>query len=42
MGFIIFLPFIIIDLVIAAILMALGMMIPPVMISLPFKFYSLS
>ena len=38
MGFIIFLPFIIIDLVIAAILMALGMMmLPPVMISLPFK-----
>lgn len=38
MGFIIFLPFIVIDLVIAAILMALGMMmLPPVMISLPFK-----
>ena len=38
MGFIIFLPFVIIDLVIAAILMALGMMmLPPVIISLPFK-----
>lgn len=38
MGFVIFLPFIIIDLVVAAILMSLGMMmLPPVMISLPFK-----
>ena len=38
MGFIIFLPFVIIDLVIAAVLMALGMMmLPPVIISLPFK-----
>lgn len=38
MGFILFLPFVIIDLVIAAVLMALGMMmLPPVMISLPFK-----
>ena len=38
MGFVIFLPFIVIDLVISAILMALGMMmLPPVVISLPFK-----
>ncbi|MDA3959435.1 MAG: flagellar type III secretion system pore protein FliP [Planctomycetota bacterium] len=38
MGFIIFLPFIVIDLVIAAVLMSLGMMmLPPVIISLPFK-----
>jgi flagellar biosynthetic protein FliP len=38
MGFIIFLPFLIIDLVISAVLMALGMMmLPPVVVSLPFK-----
>ena len=38
MGFIIFLPFLIIDLVISAILMAMGMMmLPPVVVSLPFK-----
>ncbi|MCB1154936.1 flagellar biosynthetic protein FliP, partial [bacterium] len=37
-GFMIYLPFLIIDLVIAAILMSMGMMmLPPVMISLPFK-----
>ena len=37
-GFLIFLPFIIIDLVIASILMSMGMMmLPPVVISLPFK-----
>ena len=37
-GFIIFLPFLLIDLVVAAILMALGMMmVPPVSISLPLK-----
>jgi flagellar biosynthesis protein FliP len=37
-GFVIFLPFLIIDFVVAAILMAMGMMmVPPVMISLPFK-----
>lgn len=37
-GFIIFIPFLIIDLVVASVLMALGMMmVPPVMISLPFK-----
>ncbi len=38
MGFVIFLPFVVIDLVVAAILMSLGMMmLPPVMVSLPFK-----
>ncbi len=37
-GFLIFVPFLIIDMVVAAILMSLGMMmLPPVMISLPFK-----
>ncbi len=37
-GFLIFLPFIIIDLVVASILMSMGMMmLPPVVISLPFK-----
>ena len=37
-GFIIYLPFLIIDMVIASILMAMGMMmLPPVVISLPFK-----
>ncbi len=38
MGFIIFLPFLLIDLVMAAILMSLGMiMVPPITISLPLK-----
>lgn len=38
MGFVLFLPFVVIDLVISSVLMALGMMmLPPVMISLPFK-----
>ena len=37
-GFLIFIPFIVIDLVVSSILMSLGMMmLPPVMISLPFK-----
>ena len=37
-GFLIFLPFLVIDMVVSAILMSLGMMmLPPVMISLPFK-----
>jgi flagellar biosynthesis protein FliP len=37
-GFLIFLPFLIIDLVIAAILMSMGMMmVPPAIVSLPFK-----
>jgi flagellar biosynthetic protein FliP len=38
MGFVIFLPFVVVDLVVATALMSLGMfMVPPVMISLPFK-----
>ncbi len=37
-GFMIYLPFLVIDLVVASLLMAMGMMmLPPVMISLPFK-----
>ena len=37
-GFMVFLPFLVIDLVVASILMAMGMMmLPPVTISLPFK-----
>jgi flagellar biosynthetic protein FliP len=37
-GFMIFLPFLIIDMVVASVLMSMGMvMLPPVMISLPFK-----
>jgi len=37
-GFLIFIPFLIIDMVVAAVLMSMGMlMLPPVMISLPFK-----
>jgi flagellar biosynthesis protein FliP len=37
-GFLLFLPFIVIDMVVASILMSMGMMmLPPVMISLPFK-----
>ncbi|MDD4527219.1 MAG: flagellar type III secretion system pore protein FliP [Candidatus Margulisbacteria bacterium] len=38
MGFVLFIPFLIIDIVIASVLMSMGMMmLPPVMISLPFK-----
>jgi flagellar biosynthesis protein FliP len=38
MGFIIFIPFLIIDMVTASVLMSMGMlMLPPVLISLPFK-----
>jgi flagellar biosynthetic protein FliP len=37
-GFIIFIPFLVIDMIIASILLAMGMMmLPPIMISLPFK-----
>ncbi|AZV80112.1 flagellar biosynthetic protein FliP [Parasedimentitalea marina] len=37
-GFLVFLPFLIIDLVVAAILMSMGMMmVPPAVVSLPFK-----
>lgn len=38
MGFLVFIPFIVVDLVVASVLMSLGMfMLPPMMISLPFK-----
>ena len=37
-GFLLFIPFIIIDMVVASILMSMGMMmLPPILISLPFK-----
>ena len=37
-GFLVFLPFIIIDMVVASVLMSMGMMmLPPIIISLPFK-----
>ncbi len=37
-GFVLFLPFLIIDLVVAAVLMSMGMMmVPPAVVSLPFK-----
>lgn len=44
-GFVVFLPFLVIDIVVASILMAMGMiMVPPVMVALPFKlaFFTLS
>ncbi|MBC7319032.1 flagellar type III secretion system pore protein FliP [bacterium] len=38
MGFMLYLPFLVIDMIVASILMSMGMlMLPPVMISLPFK-----
>jgi flagellar biosynthetic protein FliP len=38
MGFLIFLPFLVVDFIIATVLMAMGMMMmPPVIVSLPFK-----
>jgi flagellar biosynthetic protein FliP len=38
LGFMIFIPFLIIDMVVASVLMSMGMMmLPPVMISMPFK-----
>ncbi len=38
MGFMIFIPFLVIDMIVASTLMAMGMMmLPPIMISLPFK-----
>ncbi len=38
MGFAVFLPFVVVDVVVASVLMSLGMfMLPPAMISLPFK-----
>jgi flagellar biosynthetic protein FliP len=37
-GFLLFLPFLVIDLVVSSVLMSMGMMmLPPVTISLPFK-----
>ena len=37
-GFLIYLPFVIIDMVVASILMSMGMMmVPPIIVSLPFK-----
>ena len=37
-GFLIFIPFLIIDMVVSSVLMSMGMiMLPPAMISLPFK-----
>jgi flagellar biosynthetic protein FliP len=37
-GFMIFLPFLVVDMVVASVLMSMGMMmLPPVIISLPFK-----
>jgi flagellar biosynthetic protein FliP len=37
-GFLIFLPFLIIDMVVASVLMSMGMMmLPPIIIALPFK-----
>ncbi len=38
MGFVIFLPFVVLDVIVASVLMSLGMfMLPPMMVSLPFK-----
>ena len=38
MGFLLFVPFLVVDMVVASILMAMGMMmLPPIIISLPFK-----
>jgi len=38
MGFVLFIPFLIIDMVVASVLMSMGMMmLPPMMVSLPFK-----
>jgi flagellar biosynthetic protein FliP len=37
-GFLLFVPFLVIDLVVSSVLMAMGMMmLPPIVISLPFK-----
>jgi flagellar biosynthesis protein FliP len=37
-GFMIFIPFLVIDMIVASVLMSMGMMmLPPVMIALPFK-----
>ncbi|MBI4773279.1 MAG: flagellar biosynthetic protein FliP, partial [Deltaproteobacteria bacterium] len=37
-GFLIYIPFLVLDMVVASVLLSMGMMmLPPVMISLPFK-----
>ena len=36
-GFLIYIPFIVIDMVVASTLMSMGMMLPPTTISMPFK-----
>jgi flagellar biosynthetic protein FliP len=37
-GFVLYIPFLVIDMVVASVLLAMGMMmLPPIMISLPFK-----
>jgi flagellar biosynthetic protein FliP len=38
MGFLIYIPFLVIDMIVASVLMSMGMMmLPPVIISMPFK-----
>ncbi len=38
MGFMIYVPFLVIDMLVASVLMSMGMMmLPPIIISLPFK-----
>jgi len=38
MGFMIYIPFLVIDMIVASVLMSMGMMmLPPVIISMPFK-----
>ena len=38
MGFILYVPFLVVDMVVASTLMSMGMMmLPPIMISMPFK-----
>jgi flagellar biosynthetic protein FliP len=38
MGFLLYIPFLIIDMVVASVLLSMGMMmLPPIMVSLPFK-----
>ena len=38
MGFLLYLPFLVIDMVVASVLMSMGMlMLPPMMVSVPFK-----
>jgi flagellar biosynthetic protein FliP len=37
-GFMLYLPFLVLDMIVASVLMAMGMMmVPPVMVALPFK-----